>query len=297
MSDNLSEIVGQDVNMEAEQPAPEAEHPEQAAQEQAAEPAAEQTQQEPQEPQEPDARVVPLAALHEERARRKELAADMQRMRDEQARRDAILEQRLAALTNRQQQEQVPPFEENPAAHLKYGQEQLQQTVQATAQQIQAWQQQQSEQVAIQRLSSVVAHNEAAFMQQSPDYQEAVDYLRNQRVAEIVADGGDEAQAAEMAKRELMHFALARANAGQNPAEVAYKLAKARGYATKAAPAQQLAPAEKLQNQQRVGAASRSIGNGGPANNKLSLESLATMTDEEFAAATSGGNWQKVMGG
>lgn len=291
MSDNLSEIVGQDVNMEAEQPTPEAEQPEQVAQEPAAEPAAEQTQQEP------DSRVVPLAALHEERTRRKELAAEVQRIRDEQARRDAILEQRLAALTNQRQQEQVPAFEENPAAHLKYGQDQLQQTVQATAQQLQQWQQQQAEQAAIQQLSTVVMRNEAAFAQQAPDYQEAVDYLRNQRVAEIVADGGDEAQADAIARRELMQLALTRAHAGQNPAEVAYKFAKARGYTPKAAQPQQLAPAERLQNQQRVGAASRSIGNGGPANNKLSLETLATMTDEEFAAATSGNNWQKVMGG
>lgn len=283
----ISEIVGQDVNLESDQSLPEIEQPEQ-GQEPSQEPAAEQQQQ-----NEPDARTVPLAALHEERQKRKELAAEIQRVREEQARRDALLEQRLAALTQQREQEQVPSFDENPAAHLRYGQEQLQQTVQATDQKLQAWQQAQHQQAQMQQLASAVQSHEAAFVQQAPDYTEAVSYLRNQRAAEMMADGLSEGEAVQKAHQELVHMALSRAQAGQNPAEVAYRIAKARGYVTKQA---QPTPEQRIQNQQKGVTAAKTLGSGGPANNKITAETLASMSDEEFAELTKGSNWNKLMG-
>jgi len=117
MSENsISEIVGQDVNLQAELP----ESTDPAPQDPA--PQDPPAGNEPNEPaKEPDSRVVPLAALHEERAKRKELAANIENLRQEQARRDTILEQRLAALQQRNEP-QPPSFDENPAAHLLHGQ-------------------------------------------------------------------------------------------------------------------------------------------------------------------------------
>lgn len=289
MSEQLTEIVGQDVNLESEQPTPEVEQQEQGNEQ------LQEVEQEQQQPEQQDTRTVPLAALHEERQKRKELAAEIQRVREEQARRDAIIEQRLAALAQPRPEQQIPAFEENPAAHLKYGQDQLQQTVQQTAQQLQAWQQQQQQAAQIQRLAGVVTQHEAAFIQQTPDYTDAVNYLRNQRAAEMMADGVDEQTAINAAHEELVRLALTRAHAGQNPAEAAYKIAKARGYTAKPANTQPT-PAERIQNQQKGTAAAKTLGSGGPANNKITAEALASMSDEDFAELTKGNNWQKLMG-
>ena len=284
---NLSEIVGEDVNIASEAQetieAPQDPTPQ--------EPTAQAD--EPQEPQQPDSRTVPLAALHEERQRRKELAAEVQRIREEQARRDALIEQRLAAITEARQQAQTPSFDENPAEHLRYGQQQLQQTVQQIAEANRQAEQQRQQAAVVQQLAGLVQQHEAVFVQSAPDYNDAVTYLRNQRAAELMADGADEVQAAQIAHRELVNLALQRAHQGQNPAEAAYKIAKARGYSPK--PTTPTA-AEKLQTQQRGVAASKTLGSGGPASNKITAEALASMSDDEFAELTKGNNWQKIMG-
>jgi hypothetical protein len=290
MSDNnLSEIVGEDVNLASEAP----ETPE-APQEKVSD--TPETPEAPTEGQQPDSRTVPLAALHEERARRKEMQAEMARDREERARRDQILEQRLNTLTQQREQAQMPSFEENPAEHLRHGQQQLQQTVQQIADANRAQDQHRQQMAIVQHLAGVVQQHEAAFVQATPDYQDAVTYLRNQRAAELMADGADEARAAQQAYQELVQLALSRAQNSQNPAEAAYKIATARGYRKAEAPQQQPSAAEKLQNQQRGVAASRSLGGGGASSNKLSLENLASMTDEEFAEATAGNKWAKLNG-
>lgn len=287
---NLSEIVGEDVNLASEAP----ETPEAPQETQETPPEASQEQPET---KEPDSRVVPLAALHEERQRRKELAAELARDREERARRDAVLEQRLAALTQSRQQEQVPSFDENPALHLQHQISQVQQTSQATAEQIANWQRQQQYIATVQNLSAAVQQHEVQFAQAAPDYMDAVTFLRNQRAAELVADGADEQAAVMKAAEELRNLALERAHRGQNAAEVAYKLAKARGYAPKAAAPAQPTGQQVIQNQQRVSAASKTLGGGGAPSGKLTLEALASMSDDEFAEATKGNKWAQIAGG
>jgi hypothetical protein len=292
MSDNnLSEIVGDDVNLASAAP----ETPE-APQEQAA-PEAPETPEAPEEASAKPPSVVPLAALHEERARRKELAASIEQMRTEQARRDAILEQRFAKLAELREQAQMPSFEENPAEHLRHGQQQLQQTVQQIAEANRVQNEQRQQMAYVQQLAGVVQQRVAQFAQAAPDYFDAVSFLQKQRAAELEADGADPSIAEQQAQRELDALALDRTQRGQNPAEVAYKLAKARGFTPKPAQPQQPSAAEKLQTQQKGVAASRTLGSGGAAQNKLSLEALASMSDDDFAEATKGNNWQKLFGG
>lgn len=290
MSDNnLSEIVGDDVNIASEAP----ETPEAPQETKTETPEAPAT---PEEGKEPDSRVVPLAALHEERARRKELAANIENLRAEQARRDAILEQRLNQLAQTRQQEQVPSFEENPAAHLMHGQQQTQQSVQAMQQALSNWQAQQHQAQVFQALTERIGQHEAAFAQQAPDYQDAVAHLRNQIAAEIAADGAEPEAAAAEADKRIRLFAYQRAQAGQNPAQAAYAIAKARGYVAKTAAPAAPTGEQVIKNQQRVSAASKTLGGGGAPAGKLTLEALASMSDDEFAEATKGNKWAQIAG-
>lgn len=288
-TENLSEIVGEDVNLASEAP----ETPEAPQETQAATPEAPAT---PEEGKEPDSRVVPLAALHEERQRRKELAANIENMRAEQARRDAILEQRLSQLTQAREAANVPSFEENPAAHLMHGQQQTQQSVEQMRQAITQWQTQQHQAQVFNALTNHIQQQEAAFVQQAPDYQEAVAHLRNQMAAEIAADGADPETAAEEATKRIKLFAYQKAQQGMNPAQAAYAIAKARGYAPKAAQPAQPTGEQVIKSQQKISTASKTLGGGGAPAGKLTLEALATMSDEEFAEATKGNKWAQLVG-
>lgn len=285
----LSEIVGQDVNLTATESAPEsvestevAEHGAQTP-EQAAEQAPEQAP-----------KVVPLAALHEERERRKEMARQIETLRQEQAQRDAKIEARMQALYQASQP-RPPTFDENPAEHLRQQLEQTRQETQATNQQLTAWQQQQAQAAQLQQIKSAVWNHEEQFLSEKPDYQDAVRFMRQQRANEFQAMGADPQSALNQATHEMIEGALLNAQAGRNPAQVAYRMAELRGYRPK--PQGIAEGAEKLQNQQRGVAAARTIGSGGSTAGKLSVNALATMSDEDFAEATKGRNWEKLMGG
>ena len=288
MSD-LSDIVGADVNVQ------ETEQPAEVVQEQVAETpetpesAAEQAET----VEEVRAKTVPLAALHEERTRRKEMAQQIEQMRAQQAERDRIIEQRLAALVQ-SQQPKPPEFDENPAEHLRHQLQTVQQSQQATAQQIEAWNQAQQRQAMEQQLAQQVVAQEAAFVQTAPDYNDAVKYLFQARVRELAVFGVEQDQAMAKASEELRQHAFWAASRGQNPAEMAYRIAESRGYQRKA---QVPGAAEKMQLQQKGVAASRSLGSGGSGGGKVSVEALLAMTDDDFAAATKGNNWSKLMGG
>lgn len=216
-------------------------------------------------------KVVPLAALHEERERRKEMSREIERMRQDQSARDEKIERRLAALVQAQQP-QPPTFEENPAEHLR---------------------QQQAEAAQLQSIAGAVQRHEAQMLAEKPDYHAAVEFMRQQRAREFEAMGASPESAMQQANREMVEGALINARDGKNPAAVAYRMAELRGYR----PAAVANGAETLQNQQRGLAAAKTIGSGGRTEGKPSVQALLDMSDEEFAAATAGNKWAKMMGG
>ena len=282
----MNEIVGDDVNIEPDAP--------EVAETAQAEAPAEQTP-EPVDPVEEkhEQKTVPLAALHESRAREREARQRLEQALAQQAQRDALLQERLDALTKAQQAPE-PTFEENPAEHLR---SQIQQVRQLTEQQYRQQQeaakvQAQREQVA--QLTNVVTSVEQAFAQKAPDYYEAVNHLRTTRAAELEALGLDPDSASQRVHQELVQHAYMAAQQGLNPAEQAYRIALARGYQSKpAAPS----AADKLQAQAKGVAASRTLGSGGATKQQLSLDALASMSAEESAEATKGNKWAQLMGG
>lgn len=286
MSD-LNDIVGDDVAIESDpvEQAPPVDEPAKA------EPAA--TQPEEKAADEPKhEKVVPLAALHEERTRRKELTARLDAMTASQAERDAKIEARLAAIV----QANAPPaptFEESPAEYLKNEVAQGRQAAEEANRNFQTFQQQQEQERMVQRAASEVNSAEAAFAQQTPDYLQAVDFMRGQRTAEFEALGHDAETAKQLATREMMEGAIVNASKGINPAQVAYRLAQARGYKPKAAGTD---AATTLENQQKGVAAARSLGSGGSsATGKPSIQALLDMTDDEFNESTKGNKWEKLF--
>lgn len=286
MSD-IQSVVGEDVNFAAEVE-------QQAEQPQEQEPEQSQAPEAQQEPAEP--KVVPLAALHEERQRRRELQQSLQaerQAREEMERRvQARLEQLTAALTPKPE---VPSFDENPAAALKHELGEVKQLVQQTQQQKEAEAAQararEQIQVAAQRVQAV----ESEFAAQKPDYYDAIAFFKESRARELEAFGLDIEVARQQAGREMTEGALMHAANGRNPAEMTYRFAMARGYTPKQVA--NATNADKMALQQKGVAAAKTLGSGGAATGKISVEALVNMSDEEFAEATKGGKWAQLMGG
>jgi hypothetical protein len=220
------------------------------------------------------------------------LAETRARMRNEAAQRKE-LERQLTVFqqqVQRQQQPQVQitPFEEDPGRHIA---QKLDITLAQQQQLARAeWERQQQAYQHQQQQAFVNHVNElgSEFVQAQPDALDGINFLKSQRVEQYKAGGLSAQEAVQRMLRdefELVQWALQNE---QNPHEVAFNMAKKAGY---------VSPAEKLRMQQQGQGAALPQSTGGKSGGKVSLEALAKMSSEEFAKATSGDNWAKLMKG
>lgn len=242
-------------------------------------------------------KTVPLAALHEERAKTREMRQRQQQMEEQIRIGNERLQQLAAAMQQRlQPQPEIPAFEVDPAANLHT---RLQQTEAVLAQQRQVMLHQQqlqaeeaARQAAIQDLKRDVAQQEAEYTQQAPDYLKALEHLQKAEIQALMAIGAPQHEAVATVQRNFGAMAWELRQRGQSVPERVYALAKARGYNPQAVTTQQ-----RMQTTQRGVAASRSLGNGGAVTNNLSLETLANLPADEFATLVSDDKaWRKLMG-
>lgn len=210
---------------------------------------------------------VNLGALHEERAKRKELEGKM-----------AVMEDRFKQLvTGLTPQEQKPTPEEDPINYFKQEIEQLKEVTRQQQEQTQA--QRQQEQV----VDAYRAQSEE-FKATTPDFVDAYNHILSNRIKELKTMGLDEAQARQTVANEEYSIALKSLQDGVNPAQRIYEIAALRGYQKKTseAPKKDLSVIEKGQKNAKVSASATPEG-------ELTLEAIAEMDDDDFAAA-----WAKL---
>lgn len=236
-------------------------------------------------------KVVPLAALHEERRARQELQRQIAADRQRQAERDAILDRRLAALAP---QQQMPDKIEQPVDYLDHRLNEV------TSQQKQILERDQkrdqdAQRYAIeQQVTNAVLVSAAEFSKAQPDLPAAGEYLNEMRTRELMLFGVPEQQARVQAAQEQDNALKTWAYQGMNAAQMAYDFAKARGYTPKA---QGHSAEEKIAAQQKGTAAAKSLGGGGSVNaGKLTVEALANMSDEDFSKL-SDSQFRQAFGG
>lgn len=254
-------------------------------------------------------KLVPLAALHEERQNRKQIQAELRAMREEQAQarqqqaqRDQewqIAQQRMAQVIAARQQPAPPSEQEDPIAYTAHVARQTQAQVQALAQQQQmreqqAWQQQQEfaarsqQEQATQALVTLTTQSEAEFAKKQADYQDAITYAKTRRVKELVAAGYEPEHAVQFAQNEGWQLAHQWLTQGRNPAEMGYKMAQAMGYTPK-----QAADAEQMREEGQR--ASKPSG-GGAVRGRMSAAQVAAMTPTQLAKM-SDEDFRAIMGG
>lgn len=211
-----------------------------------------------------DERFVPLKVMLEER---KNLQAKLA----EREAREKELEERLARLEKgREPEEKLPDFLDDPKAYVDKAVEKIQKAAEATKAETAEMKAAREREEGMQRFMSAVQADEAAFIQKSPDYLNAVSFLREQRAAELEFLYPEIPKAQIMGQIAQEEIALANraVQAQKSPAEMAYEYAKRRGYKLPEAP-----KAEVPKNVTPINpAAALTLGSGGGSGDSTPTE-------------------------
>lgn len=255
-------------------------------------------QQEEPKPEKPPKGFVPQGALHEERARRKELQRMNEELQAAQARQMAVMEQRFAQIQAAMQPKpQVPTFEDDPVNALKHGVE----STQAELAQMRAWQQQEwqrnqaeQQQVAFMRqLEARVSEDLREFVAETPDYMDAYNDLLQKRYRQYIEIGYTPQEAQQAVASDEYSLAADALRRGKSPASVVYALAKNYGYTKKEAK-EAVENVQKMETLQKGVKAAQSLGSGGAATGKVTVDAIANMSDDDFDAFMKSGGWAKL---
>ena len=247
-------------------------------------------------------KTVPYGALHAEREMRKETQSQLletQRLLGQmQGLKEQLTEMRQGKQEDTTEADKAAfekEFDEDPIGALRKQNDALQtrldsrDTDDATTKKAgeDAQASQEANQQQFDTFMTDVTSQVAEFEKGTPDYPQAFKHLMDARVEEYKAMGITDANQLEtMFNREAISLAQGAIARGKNPAEVAYDMAKVRGYVrgdAKAAPAgetleQQMARLEKGEK----ASSTLSGGTGSGDANALSLTDISTMSDGEF---------------
>ena len=239
-------------------------------------------------PSRTDGRFVPLQALQEERAEKKQLREELRQYREWQNQ-----------LAQRLQQMPAPQAHPAPDPHtrpLDYINHVLG-TMQNTTAELQQWRQQQEaaaqQRSAIHQTAEWVQSQEREFSKEQPEYHDAYRYAADARDKELQALGYTDptarANIVRMNSAEIINNAL---HLGKNPADLIWEYARARGFVPKGA---QKNTSSEAQAKIAAGlqAAGGKLNQGGSSGDgELQAKDLAGISDpEEFEKA-----WKRVFG-
>lgn len=237
---------------------------------------------------------VPLSALHKERERRKAADGRLAQLSEQTARADERL-RLLTELIERKKapaaeaEEEAPDAEKDPIGALTVAMKRiasLEEQLKGRAAQ---------EKKRNDEAAQLTAYRDDArtYMAKHADFPDAYGYLIGQRHAELEALGvADPAERATLIQREERALVAEARQAGKSPAATMHALAKARGFKPK--PKDDPKPgggaaAAKLdriaQAQREAGASLTAAGGGGGGG--LTAESLAAMSEDDFAELSS----------
>jgi hypothetical protein len=250
----------------------------------------EQVEQKPAEAAPEVKKVVPLAALHEERRERqalqRQIAEDRRLHQEQMARINQRLEQMMTP------QKQLPDREQQPVEYLDHRINELTQVQQQAIQRDQLREQEAQRDQAIAMVRNAMVASEASFTKTTPDFPDAYNHLNQMRARELMVLGSSEEEALAQAVQELSDAAMRWTANGKHAAQTVYEFAKARGYTPKSVQT----PEQKIAAQQKGTAAAKSLGSGGAVTGKLTAQALADMDDAEFEQVVYS-DWRRAMGG
>lgn len=227
--------------------------------------------------------MVPHKALHAEREKRKALEKELADAREFRIRMEEriryVQEQDAAkAKANEPEPEAIPDPDEDVFAATKYALKQNEELKRQIAQQ----QRESTEDAQRREMFTRTQAHEVEFRKATPDYDNAVLHLRQIRERELeelfkITDPG---QRAQIVQREALQIAQSALSQGRSPAEVAYTMAKLRGYQP---PVAATASQDGEDRMERAKSASKSLSSvGGAPTGPMTAERLSKMSMKEF---------------
>ena len=264
---NLADILGPEPTVEEEsteqapveaQPEPQAEAP--------AEPIQEETASRETEKQTPEQIAENYKRMaHAERMERKAMQEQMK-----------VMQQRFEQVMSVAPKPEVAPapvYEEDPLGATFDRVEKVSQKLERLEQNDVQRQQQEQFQGFVRNVQA----DEAKFMEKSPDYKDAVNFIQHRRLQELQVMGYSEDKAMQVLASDAYAVTQRAIAVGESPAQFAYNMAKQLGYTPK-----QKANIETLAAGQQV---ARSVSGGAQPVSEGSLPTnLAEMSDAEFDA-------------
>lgn len=224
-------------------------------------------------------KYVPLAALHEERTRRKEMQSEIDRMK-------AIINEAYQA---RQPKPEPPPsFDDDPAMNLKYQTEALRSETEAMKQHLQRQAEQSQQQAYSNQLIDHYRSSAVEFAKTNPEFTEAYNYLLKQRSDEYLAAGYQQEELGQYLIGDEFSIVDKAVKDGVNPAERILALAKARGFSGKQSDQKIQSKIEKIEKGIQAGKSLSSA--RGVSDSDVTLESLADLPTDEFNKM-----WKKLI--
>lgn len=229
---------------------------------------------------------VPHGALHEERAKRKELQKQFQELNEKFARQD----ERLKMLSEGRKDPE-PTFDDDPLGYSKREIERVRESVDGLNKQYPNQLNELKGELEAMRLQRAIEKQEAVFEKNNPDYRDALNYYIKTR-SEALEDAGFEKEDANLNIQQELQSVIARSmQSGKNPAEAVYKMSSKIGFKSQAKTESNIETLKKTET------ASKSLSSSsGKTSAPLSAESIAEMSDEDFAKL-SHGDFKKVFGG
>ncbi len=181
-----------------------------------------------------EGQTVPLAVLLDER---KGFQSRMDEMNQRLGKLDAF-EERMREIQERKQAEAdkkpEPEYLDDPKEYVDHKLAKAEEKAEAADNKVTEMRQMTDQQAQMQQINNRLNTYDAEFVKESPDYYDALDYVRTVNIANIKAMGADEqtaltqaAQAMFMAQAQAMHK-------GVDPAKMMYEMAKRFGYTGKA---------------------------------------------------------------
>ncbi len=227
--------------------------------------------------------MVSLAALHEERGKRKELGTKLSATERELAE----LKGKFSIIERLQvpKQEQEAPL--TPEGDIFGYVKKLGETNEQLQKRIEEGEATRKEEGERNNLISSYKSDAAAFTAKNPDFGEAYNHLLQSRAQEMIALGYDDPASLQQAlQNEEIQIARLAFQKGKSPAEIIYALAQQRGYKKADAKADGNDPAKKLETIARGQEANKSLSNtgGNSGDGDVTAEMLLKMSSEEFDA-------------
>lgn len=230
-------------------------------------------------------KVVPLHALHESRAKEREQRMANQRLQQQVAELQRAQHELMQRLTQ-PPPPQIPTYDQDPLGNLSGTVQQTQKQLQEIADANRRREEQSVQQAQWTQFVGAVQQANKAFESQEPNANDGINFWKQSLLKEYEASGMPRQVAAQRVMREEFELAHQALSMGENPAEVAYNRAVARGYV----PSQ-----KKLEMQEKGQKAALPNASSGKSGGLPSLEALLKMDRADFSKQTAGGNWEKLM--